>query len=54
MAVLLYKKHSIIATSRFDKELDSWIPIADVSWQSSARRRFHIIKSSFDRFRTKE
>jgi hypothetical protein len=32
MAALRYKNHFIIATGYFDKDLDRWIPIADVSW----------------------
>jgi hypothetical protein len=32
MAALRYKNHFIIATGHFDKDLDRWIPIADVSW----------------------
>jgi hypothetical protein len=54
MAALFYKNHFIIATGFFDKDLDRWIPIADVSWHSAAGRDFHTINFSADEFRTKE
>jgi hypothetical protein len=37
MAALLYKDVFIVATGQFDKDLDRWIPIADVSWHLGER-----------------
>jgi hypothetical protein len=54
MAACLYKNVFIIATGRFDKDLDLWIPSADVSWQSPNGRAFHTIKFSLESFQTKE
>jgi hypothetical protein len=54
MAALLYKNHFIIATGYFNRNLELWIPSADVSWQSASGRDFHTMKFSLDSFRTKE
>jgi hypothetical protein len=54
MAALLYKNHFIVTTGYFNRNLELWIPSADVSWQSATGRDFHTIEFSVDRFRTKE
>jgi len=54
MAALLYKNHFIITTGYFNRNLELWIPSADVSWKSATGRDFHSIKFLVDCFRTKD
>ena len=47
MPALFYKDFLIIATGRFDKETELWMPVADISWHSAATaHESHIIKDS--------
>jgi hypothetical protein len=54
MAALLYKDFLIIATGRFDKERELWMPMVDVSRHSASGRESHTIQDSVHYFRTEQ
>jgi len=54
LAALLHKNCLIIATSRFDKDKELWMPIADISWHSTTGRESHTIQDSVHCFGTKK
>jgi len=54
LATLLYKDCLVIATGRFDKDKELWMPIVDISWHSTTGRESHTIEDSVHCFGTKQ
>ena len=43
MANLFYKNPLIVVSARFDEDIRSWVPIADISWETDGQRESHTI-----------
>ena len=48
---LLYKDRSIAPFAQFDENSASWIPMADISWETNGDRRSYTLSGPPDRYK---
>jgi len=41
MANLFSKNPRIVVSARFDEDIRSWVPIADISWETGGQQESH-------------